>query len=58
MLRKDNCKPRWEAFEFWDLVRLILEILQYLHIMLSLQNESPKTSNTWSSLYKNTALSV
>ena len=26
ILRKDNCKPRRETFEFWDLVRLILEI--------------------------------
>ena len=30
MLRKDNGKPKLETFEFWDLVRLILEIL--LHI--------------------------
>ena len=29
ILRKDNCKPRRETFKFWDLVRLILEILRY-----------------------------
>ena len=29
MLRKDNCKPRQETFEFWDLVRLIWEVLWY-----------------------------
>ena len=30
MLHKDNRKPILEAFEFLDLVRLILEILRYL----------------------------
>ena len=30
MLHKDNCKARRETFEFWDLVRLIVEILRYL----------------------------
>ena len=30
MLHKDNWKPIREAFEFLDLVRLILEILQYM----------------------------
>ena len=25
---RDNCKTRWESFEFCDLVQLILEILQ------------------------------
>ena len=29
ILRKGNCKPKRETFKFWDLVRLILEILQY-----------------------------
>ena len=29
-LDKDNCKMRWETFQIWDLVRLILEILQYV----------------------------
>ena len=29
MLGKDNCKPRRETFRFWDLVRVILEILRY-----------------------------
>ena len=29
ILRKDNCRPRRETFKFWDLVRLILEILRY-----------------------------
>ena len=29
ILRKDNCKPRRETFKFWNLVRLILEILRY-----------------------------
>ena len=24
-LAKDNCKTRWETFEFWNLVRLILQ---------------------------------
>ena len=30
ILRKDNCKPRWETFKFWDLVWLVLEILWYI----------------------------
>ena len=30
ILRKDNCKPKRETFEFWDLVRLILDILRYV----------------------------
>ena len=30
ILRKDNCKPRRERFEFGDLVRLILEALRYM----------------------------
>ena len=30
ILRKDNCKPRWETFKFSDLVRLILDTLRYL----------------------------
>ena len=29
ILRKDNCKPRRETFNFWDLVHLILEILRH-----------------------------
>ena len=29
MLHRDNCKPIRDAFEFWDLVRLILDILRY-----------------------------
>ena len=29
ILRKDNCKPRRETFKFWNLVRLISEILRY-----------------------------
>ena len=36
MLHEDNCKPIREAFEFWDLVRLILEILQYVLCVLDL----------------------
>ena len=28
-LRKDNCKPRRKTFEFWHLVRLILETLRF-----------------------------
>ena len=31
ILRKDYCKPRGETFKFFNLVRLILEILRYLH---------------------------
>ena len=27
-LGKDDFKRRWESFKFWDLVRLILEILR------------------------------
>ena len=27
-LGKEDCKTRWESFKFWDLVRLILEILR------------------------------
>ena len=30
MLHEDNCKPVREAFEFLDLVRLILVILRYI----------------------------
>ena len=33
MLHKDNCKTRHETFKFWDFVRLILEIWQYLILM-------------------------
>ena len=29
ILRKDNCKPRWEISKFWNSVWLILEILRY-----------------------------
>ena len=29
-LGKDNCKTRRETFKFWDLVRLIQEVLRYL----------------------------
>ena len=28
-LGRDNFKTRWESFKFWDLVPLVLEILQY-----------------------------
>ena len=28
-LGKDNCKKRRETFRFWDLVRLVLEVLRY-----------------------------
>ena len=31
VLHKDNFKPRREKFQFWDLVRLILEILRYIY---------------------------
>ena len=31
-LGKDDFKTRWESFKFWDLVRLILEILRYIQI--------------------------
>ena len=34
ILRKDNCKPRWETFKFWDLVQLILENVRYVHFVL------------------------
>ena len=34
MLHENNCKPIWEAFEFLDLVQLILEILRYIHAIL------------------------
>ena len=30
ILCKDHCKPRRETFRFWDLVHLILEIIQYV----------------------------
>ena len=30
ILRKDNCKPRWETFKFEHLVHLVLEILWYV----------------------------
>ena len=29
-LGKDNYKMKWEAFKFWDSVRLILETLRYM----------------------------
>ena len=29
-LGKDNCKTRRETFKFWDLARLVLEILRYM----------------------------
>ena len=28
-LSKNNCKTRLETFKFWDLVRLIQEVLRY-----------------------------
>ena len=31
-LGKDKCKTRRESFKFWDLVRLILEMLRYRYI--------------------------
>ena len=37
---KDNCKTRWESFKFWDLVRLILEILRYTSFMEALIQKS------------------
>ena len=33
ILHKDNCKLRRETFKFWDLVRLILEILRHVLII-------------------------
>ena len=33
-LGKDNYKMRREAFKFWDLVRLILETLRYIHELI------------------------
>ena len=32
-LGKDDFKTRWESFQFWDLVRLILETLRYIVFM-------------------------
>ena len=34
ILRKENCEPRREEFELWDLMCLILEILRYVIIIL------------------------
>ena len=34
-LGKDKCKTRGESFKFWDLVRLILDILRYITVLLS-----------------------
>ena len=34
-LGKDNYKMRLEAFQFWDLVRLILETLRYMHTSIT-----------------------
>ena len=31
-LSKDNCKTRLETFKFWDLMRLILEVLGYFRL--------------------------
>ena len=33
-LGKDNYKMRWEAFKFWDLVRLVWETLRYLYVLV------------------------
>ena len=38
ILSKDYCKPRWETFKFWDLERLILEILLYIFCNILLMN--------------------
>ena len=37
-LGKDNYKMRREAYKFWDLVRLILEILWYIVLFLYVAN--------------------
>ena len=42
-LGKDNCKMRWESFKFWDLVRLLLEILWFLSKWF--------LDDTWSSIW-------
>ena len=38
-LGKDNCKTRRETFQFWDLVRLILEVWLYCSFALSQRND-------------------
>ena len=40
ILCKDNCKPRREIFNFWDLVRLISEILWSIQPQASCQQAS------------------
>ena len=55
ILHKDNCKPRQEIFEFWDLVRLILEILCWSeifpcigsHIFKQIFHTSSQIHMTW-----------
>ena len=42
-LGKGNCKMRRESFKFWDLVRLILEILQYVSFVAAHLFWIPKT---------------
>ena len=41
MLHKDNCKPIREAFQFLDLVCLILEILQYIDFLSHKSHNAP-----------------
>ena len=51
MLRKDNCKPSRESFEFLDLVRLILEVLRYLFFVVVLKGACHLSFFSWPSTY-------
>ena len=50
-LGKDNCKTRRETFKFWDLVHLVLEILQHYYQTTTQHNKSwpmiPGIYSTW-----------
>ena len=40
ILRKDNFKLRRETLKFWDLVRLIIELLQYISFILQIKHQA------------------
>ena len=46
-MHKNNCKMRRETFKLWDLVRLILEIWQQMHISFSTILVLRPTKYTW-----------
>ena len=50
-LGKDNCKTRWEAFIFWDWVRLILENWRYIARLRVQQLGQGNTAKTINALH-------